>query len=55
MGEFQARKFDFTGNGIAIWEDQDSNGNKILKVKVLSMQTIVCFKPKEQIVTADKV
>ena len=35
---------DYKGEGIAIWVNQDKNGNPYLSVKILGAITVNCFK-----------
>lgn len=44
------RKPDYTGDGVAIWTNQDKNGKIYLSVKILNGLTVNCFKnePKQE-------
>lgn len=50
--KFEPKAPDYKGDGVAIWKDTDKEGRVILKVKILNMPSVVCFKnepkPKEQ-------
>ena len=39
----------YTGDGIAVWENLDKNGNKYLSIKILNSINIAAFenKPKQ--------
>lgn len=49
--KFVPKAPDYKGDGVAIWKDTDKNGQIYLKVKVLNMKPVNCFKyepkPKE--------
>jgi len=46
-GEFKPRRPDYKGDGIAIWKGTDKEGKLILKVKVLNMSAVICYKTEE--------
>jgi len=46
--EFTPRRPDYSGNGIAVWKGTDKNKQTFLKVSVLNMKAINCFKVEEK-------
>lgn len=38
----------YSGSGISIWNAEDKNGKKYLKIKVLRGNVINCFKVEEK-------
>ncbi len=52
MTEFEARKPDYKSDGVAVWIENDINGNKYLNIHVLGGQkkgglTLVAFENKD--------
>jgi len=52
MGGFEAKKPDYSGDGIAVWkaivENGKNKGKEYLKVRVLGGKSINCFQVEEK-------
>jgi hypothetical protein len=44
--KFEAKKPDFTSDGVAVWVNKDKNDCDYLTIKIVGHKTITAFKPK---------
>jgi uncharacterized protein (DUF736 family) len=46
MEKKESKKPDFSGEGLAVWERTDKNGNKYLSVRVMGLGYVNCWRVK---------
>jgi len=47
-GNVTGRTPDYKGDGVAVWVNNDKNGNQYLAIKILGSITLAAFRPKEE-------